>query len=105
MREARGGVRGDPEPIATPSQSSGLLSVSRDGRRILYATNDGRSHLERMAFDPESGEVSGPRAPVIEGAKLVRSAEVSPDGRAIVFDVSAPQEDLFLARPDGTDVR
>jgi len=103
--EASGRVRGEPEPIATPSQSSGLLSVSRDGRRILYATNDGRSHLERMAFDPESGEVSGPRAPVIEGAKLVRSAEVSPDGRAIVFDVSAPQEDLFLARPDGTDVR
>jgi serine/threonine protein kinase/Tol biopolymer transport system component len=103
--EASGQIRGELEPITTPAQWSGELSLSRDGRRILYATNDGRSNLERVVFDPLTGEVGGSPQPVTQGSRTVRSADLSPDGQWIVFDTSAPQEDLFVVGASGGEVR
>ncbi|MFL6203569.1 MAG: protein kinase domain-containing protein, partial [Thermoanaerobaculia bacterium] len=103
--EASGRVLGAPQPVSTPSQSSSLLSLSRDERRILYASNDSTSSLEQAGFDPVAGQVTGSLLPVSRGLKSVSSAEVSPDGRWIVFDVSSPYEDLFLIHPDGSGLR
>jgi len=103
--EGSGRLLGKPEPVPTPSQSSGLLSFSRDERRILYASNDSTSSLERAAFDPSMGRVAGPLLPVNRELKTVNSAETSPDGQWIVFDASVPNEDLFLIRVDGSGLR
>ena len=104
--EDSGKVLGDPEPLTTPAQWSGRSASPRDGRRIVYATRDGRSNLERLPFDPVAERVTGPAVPVTQGStRMVRSGDVSPDGRWLVYDTSSPQEDLFLIRPDGTGVR
>ena len=103
--EASGQLRGEPEPVSTPSQSSSLLSLSRDEQRILYTSNDSTSTLEQASFDPGTGQLTGPLVPVDRGLKTVSSAEVSPDGHWIVFDASAPYEDLFLIHPDGSGLR
>ena len=100
--EASGKVNGAPEPITTSSQSTGLLSVSRDGRRIVYATDEGKSNLERRPLDPATHEVLGKAFAVTQGSRDVRSAAVSPDGQWIAFDIYTPQEDLFLVKTDGT---
>ena len=39
--ESSGRVRGEPQPVTTPSPWSALLSPSRDGRRILYVSETG----------------------------------------------------------------
>jgi serine/threonine protein kinase/Tol biopolymer transport system component len=104
--EATGQPRGDSEPVPTPSDWSGLLSLSRDGRRIAYATNESKANVERVAFDPARGEAAGPLVAVTQGSRSARAASVSPDGRWIAFDTSgAPREDLFLVRPDGSGLR
>ena len=103
--ETSGRVQGEPQPVTTSSQSLGLLSVSRDGRQIVYATDDGKSNLERRALDPSALRVFGDAFPVTQGSRAVRSAAVSPDGQWIAFDSSSPQEDLFVVRPDGTGLR
>jgi serine/threonine protein kinase/Tol biopolymer transport system component len=102
--EATGRVRGGPEPIPTPSPWSGLISLSRDGHRLVYAINESRANVERLAFDPVRG-TAGLLTPVTEGSRAVRSAAPSPDGEWIVYDTSAPQEDLFLVRRDGGGMR
>ncbi|HSN87191.1 MAG TPA: hypothetical protein VL025_10565, partial [Thermoanaerobaculia bacterium] len=103
--EDSGKVLGDPEPITSSSQSLGLLSISKDGGKIVYATNESRSNLVRLAFDPERGAVSGEPQPVTHGSRAVRSGVVSPGGQWIAFDTFSPQEDLFIIRPDGTGQR
>ncbi|HEY2739470.1 MAG TPA: protein kinase [Thermoanaerobaculia bacterium] len=104
--ESSGKALGDPEALTTPAQWSGQLSIAADGRRIAYATRDGRSNLERIPFRSETGAITGPAQPVTQGStRLVRSGDVSPDGEWIVYDTSSPQEDLFVVRTDGTGVR
>jgi Tol biopolymer transport system component len=105
IEETSGEVTGPPEPISTPSEWSGFLSLSQDGRRLVYATDDVRSNLERIAFDPARGEATGDLAPVTHGSRAVRFGDVSPDGRWIAFDTAAPQEDLFVVQPDGSGLR
>ena len=100
--ETTGRVLGVPESITTSSQSTGLLSLARDGRRIVYATDEGKSNLERRSFDPVTHRVSGEAVPVTQGSRAVRSAAVSPDGEWIAFDIFTPQEDIFLVKADGT---
>ncbi|HYG62615.1 MAG TPA: protein kinase [Thermoanaerobaculia bacterium] len=100
--EGSGEVRGAPEPVTTPAPWSGFLSFSRDGKRIVYATRDGRSNLERA---PLTDGRAGPLEPVTRGTRTVRSAAVSPDGQWLAFDTSAPQEDLFVVRADGSGQR
>jgi serine/threonine protein kinase/Tol biopolymer transport system component len=103
--EKSGRVLGEPQPVTSSPFPLGLLSVSQDGRKIAYGTNESKSNLERIAFDPSRGEVVGDPIPVTQGSRAVRSAASSPDGQWIAFDTSFPQEDLFLVRPDGTGQR
>ena len=98
--EETGRALGDPEPLRAPTESISGLSLAGD--RLVYATGDRSSNVERVAFDPERGEVAGAPDPVTQGSWAVRSADLSPDGEWIVFDTWAPQDDLFLVRTDGS---
>lgn len=103
--ERSGRVLGSPQPITTSSEWSALPSFSRDGSRLVFATNSGRSFVEQVPFDPETGRVDGPPALVYQGARSIRSCDVSPDGAWLALWASSPAEDLLLIRPDGSDLR
>jgi serine/threonine protein kinase/Tol biopolymer transport system component len=102
--EASGKILGAPEAITAPSEWSGLLSLSRDGRNILYATNESKANLERAPLDP-ANLAAGRLEPVTQGSRGVRSCDISPDGERVAFHASIPQEDLFVVRKDGSDLR
>jgi serine/threonine protein kinase/Tol biopolymer transport system component len=102
--EVSGKVMGAPEAITAPSEWSGLPSLSRDGKHILYATSESRANLERAAFDPTS-LTTDPLKLVTQGSRGVRSCDVSQDGQWVAFHSSIPQEDLFVVRPDGSGLR
>jgi serine/threonine protein kinase/Tol biopolymer transport system component len=103
--ERSGKVQGDPEDLTTPAEWSGFLSLSGDGKQIAYATRDGKANLESIGFDPVAEKVVGEPRPVTQGSRMVRSGDVSPDGRWIVYDTSLPQEDLYVSSVDGEQVR
>jgi serine/threonine protein kinase/dipeptidyl aminopeptidase/acylaminoacyl peptidase len=103
--EDTGEVQGTPQPVTTPSVWSALPSFSRDGHLLVYATHEDRSFVEQVPFAPEKGQAAGAPALVFQGARSIWSAELSPDGAWLVFRSSSPQEDLFVIRPDGTDIR
>jgi serine/threonine protein kinase/Tol biopolymer transport system component len=104
--ESSGKVLGEHEALTTPAQWSGQISLAADGRRIAYATRDGRSNLERIPFDPAAERVTGLAVPITQGStRMVRSGDVSPDGEWLVYDTSSPQEELFVIRTDGTGTR
>jgi serine/threonine protein kinase/Tol biopolymer transport system component len=104
IEEASGRTLGAPEPITAPSEWSGLISLSRDGKRIIYSTNENRSNLERFTLEPVSLAAGKPH-PVTQGSRGVNSCDVSPDGQWLAFYTATPQEDLFLVRTDGSGMR
>ncbi len=103
--ERTGAVKGEPQPVTTPAASSGFWSLSRDGRRVVYAANESKSNLERMDFDPVRLKTSGTGVPVTRGSHDVRSSNLSPDGRWIAFHAALPSEDLFVVGVDGRGLR
>jgi serine/threonine protein kinase/Tol biopolymer transport system component len=98
--EDSGRTLGAPEAVTVPAAWSGFPSLSRDGRRILFATSDSKTNLERATLDPRS-LAAGALEPVTHGSRGVRSCDVSPDGRWVAFHASIPQEDVFIVHPDG----
>ncbi|HSN86574.1 MAG TPA: protein kinase, partial [Thermoanaerobaculia bacterium] len=103
--ERSGQVQGDPQPVTTSSEWSALPSLSRDGSRLVYATNSSRSFVEQVPLDPETGRATGPPSLAYQGARAVRSCDMSPEGAWLVLRVSSPADDLLLIRPDGSDLR
>ena len=103
--ERSGRVTGAPEPITTPSIWSGNFSLSRDGTTVAYASLDWRSTLVRVEFDARREAVVGVPIPILKSTRPIRDHEISPDGQWVAFMESGTQEDLFVARIDGTQYR
>jgi serine/threonine protein kinase/Tol biopolymer transport system component len=103
--ENSGKVLGEPEPLTTPAMGSGFWSVSRDGRRIVYAANESRANVERFPFDAGTLRPTGPPAAITRGSHMIRSCEVSPDGLSIALYAVVPREDLFVVHADGSGQR
>ena len=99
-----GRARGKPEPVTTPAQSVGPFSLSADGSRIVYATDESRAEVLRLPLDPATGRATGEPAPVTR-ARSLNEVEPSPDGQWLVLQGKAPDEDLFVVRPDGSGLR
>ena len=101
--EETGLALGEPEPILAPSGWSGFLSLSADGRRLVYSTSEAISSIERTQLDPD-GQPSPP-SPVTGVATSLLNIRVSPQGDRIVLAGASDDswEDLFfLARLDRT---
>jgi Tol biopolymer transport system component len=100
--EATGQVLGAPEPVTTPSLWRGNPSLARDGRLAAFASLDWRSTLLRAAFDPAREELVGPPTPVLRSTQAIRDHAVSPDGQWVALSGAGAQEDLLVARIDGS---
>jgi eukaryotic-like serine/threonine-protein kinase len=103
--DERSGKVQEPEPVTKSAQASMLPSLARDGRRIAYTTDDSRSTLERVAFDPKSGTISSPAVAITKTAQLINSCDVSRDGRWLLYQTFLPNRNIFLIHPDGSSPR
>ncbi|MES1243806.1 MAG: LpqB family beta-propeller domain-containing protein [Acidobacteriota bacterium] len=105
IEEESGKIHGQPESISAPSESVTGLSLSRDGRRILYASDDSQSNVETVGLDPVAGEVREGLRPVTGGSWSILTADISPDGQWIAFHTQTPQEDLYVVPVAGGEPR
>ena len=103
--EESGKTRGPAEPVTTPTTWAGYLSFSHDGSRMAFASLDPRSSLLRVPFDPGRGVVTGPPVAIVQGNRPIRDHDLSTDGQWVAFTSAGAQEDLFVARVDGTEYR
>ena len=103
--EASGRPRGEPQPVTTPSRMSGSISLSRDGRQLMFVSSDRRSTIQRFGLDPATGRVVEPPRPVFQGSRVIYTQDLSPDGEWIAFSTLGVREDLFVVRSDGTGYR
>ena len=102
--ESSGRVRGEPRPITLPTAWSGQLSVSADGRRLVYRTSEMTAEVRQLPFDPIAGRLTGPAERLFETAIPAVGLDVAGEGW-LVFRTAAMQEDVYLVRIDGTGLR
>jgi len=102
--EESGEVLGPPESLATPSQYSGNISLSRDGRFLTYAHRMASGNIYKVGFDPLREALVGQPVPVTQGSRFYGAPSPSPDGQWITFPSGGP-EDVFVVRADGSGLR
>jgi len=101
----RGGRPGGaPEQVTASPGWTARPSIARDGT-VLFATLAGDSRLMSIPFDPVAMRVSGPAAPAGNGSRRILTGDVTEDGKWIAFSSVGPQENLFVCRPDGSELR
>ena len=103
--EETGQTSGEPQPFTTPSRWSGDLGMDSGGKSMIFTSVDRRSNIESIAFDATAGMTTGLPVAVTAGAVEYSDVEPSPDGQSLAFRSFGTQEDLFLSRIDGTDLR
>jgi Tol biopolymer transport system component/tRNA A-37 threonylcarbamoyl transferase component Bud32 len=102
--EQSGRVLGAPEPVTTPSPYSGQLSFSRDGTLLAYADSISSTEMQRVGFDPVIGKSVGQPLAVTSPAGS-RDPSCSYDGSSLAFVSGRNQDDIFVMRTDGTELR
>ena len=101
--EATGEVRGPPEPLTRGGiADQGFLSISSDGRRILYNERLERSRIERASFDAATATVRDDGEPLSRGPIQVENLELSPDGRRLAYVDFWGQQDVWVMNVDGS---
>jgi serine/threonine protein kinase len=108
MDEHSGKALGPPELASLPTRYAAHFSFARNTGALAYAAVDLSESLWRVTFDPVSMRVTGEPRSIFGGAMLLLShpaGGVSPDGTWIAFSNLGTQEDIFLARTDGSEIR
>jgi eukaryotic-like serine/threonine-protein kinase len=108
MDEHSGKALGPPELASLPTRYAAHFSFARNTGAFAYAGVDLGDSLWRVPFDPVSMRVTGEPRSIFGGAMLLLprpASGVSPDGKWIAFSNLGTQEDLFLARTDGSEIR
>lgn len=102
---ATGASLGAPVLVPTPSPAALHVSVSADGSAIAYASVTNAANVQWWPFDPAAAAATGPPTDVTTGTNLFYNPEASPDGEWVAFLSLMPQQDIFVARVDGSEVR
>jgi len=104
--EATGEALGEPELVVGGLETSvALPSLSSDGSVLAFRSETVTVNPYVIPFDPETEVAGEPRELIHRTGKLIPTG-VSPDGQWLaLFNLGEAQEDLFLARTDGSELR
>lgn len=100
-----GAPRGRAESVSVPAIEVAFLSTLSNDGRLLYQTSSSRGEVRHVTLDVKSGTIDTARRAIFDGSKTFQKATMSPDGDWVAFTTAGRQEDLFVMRTDGTDVR
>jgi eukaryotic-like serine/threonine-protein kinase len=100
-----GKPRGTPQSVPLPSRFAGHFSFSADGSQFTYTSLDERDVVERIGVDLGKGIFTGAPSRVLDGTLIVYSFDISPDGEWLIMSNRGPQENLYLVRTDGSEIR
>jgi eukaryotic-like serine/threonine-protein kinase len=95
--EASGRALAAPELVPTPSAYSQHISLSRDGKRLVFVNLNLKRNLYRVQIDPNREKVIGQSEAQTQWSRQGTDLDLSPDGEAIVYTtVSDSREDLAI---------
>ena len=104
--ERTGVTTGEPEAALSPLTDSWMFTLSKDGQSLAYISRQRIENLRSIGFDSSRSETTGEPLVVTEGSRIVRSPNVSPDGRSLVYYQSNDgHQDIAISSTNGTGER
>src|SRR5690242_18995305 len=98
MDESSGKPTGDPEAITSGVAPADQISLSHDGRRIVFRSLQSSNNPAAIAFDPVAETIGAPKLILDRSGSMVPSG-VSLDGKWLVlWNIHEYQEDVFIVR-------
>ncbi len=98
-----GAVLGEPEGITVGGiGTQGGLSISADGKRLVYDQLIARSHVVAADFDAATATVGSEFKTLSRDPMNVADPQVSPDGRWVSYRSSGSRHDIYVAAADGS---
>jgi len=79
----------------------GLLSLSSDGRRLVYQELLVQSRIDAFGFDPGRLRLDPGRQTIVRDSRRLSDLDVSPDGRWLAYATVDAKQDIYVARSDG----
>jgi len=106
IAEKTGKLLGKPEAVTSGAgASTEHISLAQDARRIAYVAHEEIKNLRRITFDPSTEKIAGEPIPITRGSLQCFFPDPSPDGDWLAYYSLGKQEDIFIIRADGTDMR
>lgn len=105
IEESSGQPLGPPEPLTSPSRWAEGSTIASNGLTVAFTAVDRRANVATAAFDPVRGKVIGDPVLVTRGTLANTDPDISPSGEWIVFQTNYQQEDLYVIRANGTELR
>jgi serine/threonine protein kinase/Tol biopolymer transport system component len=103
--ETTGAATGAPEPVTQGVTAAEQATLSRDGARLAFRSAMSATNPVAIPFDP-AAERAGSPTPILDRTGSMIPTGISPDGQWLsMFNVFEHQEDIFIARVDGSDLR
>jgi serine/threonine protein kinase len=101
--ELSGKTLGKPELVPTQSGYSHELSVSADGKRMVYTARRETANIFRVAFDAKRGVVTSAPVQVTFSPGRALNFSLSPNGQSVAYyNNGDPQFDIFVSKVDGS---
>ena len=101
--QTNGKPLGEPESLSSTPAQSWLLTLSKDGKNLIYVRRSRIENIQQIEFDPKKMQVIGKPTAVTEGTKRTRTPAISPDGNLIAFYVTGEsQEDIVVVKQGET---
>jgi Tol biopolymer transport system component/class 3 adenylate cyclase len=106
IAEKTGKLLHKPEAVTSGAGASAEhISLAQDGRRIAYVAHEEIKNLRKVTFDPFTEKIAGEPVPITRGSLQCFFPDPSPDGDWLAYYSLGKQEDIFIIRADGTDMR
>ncbi|HEY5609982.1 MAG TPA: protein kinase, partial [Thermoanaerobaculia bacterium] len=102
--EESGAAKGPPERVTTAGQGHGHLGITKSGA-LVFAASGAKNTVERYPFDARAKGLAARPTIIVSGSREIWEAYASPDGEWLVIKMLDAQEDLFVARADGSGLR
>jgi serine/threonine-protein kinase len=99
----RSGAPGDKPVRITTGLHPHSISLSNDGRRLLYSIHTETSNVYRVALQPGRTVSLRDAEPVTTGSQLIEAFGISPDGKWLAFDSNrGGNQDIWRMPLDGS---
>jgi eukaryotic-like serine/threonine-protein kinase len=103
--ERTGKTIGGPEAVTTPAPFVAHLTMSGDGSRIAYSSVQLTRNIQKLVLDPATGTPTAEPTWITTGSRLWANPDPSPDGKWVAFYSSQPEENIYVSRAEGGNLR
>ncbi len=105
VNQESGKTNGEPEAVTAPLAQSWFLTISGDGKNLVYVRRQYIENVQQIKFDPNKKQIIGKPLIISGGTKLARTPDISPDGKYVAFYLTGEtHEDIVLVKTDNLSV-